>query len=89
METGASSNQHAIGATHTITPNGSPFVYRNVSDWPENVMVTGGTVTAIEFSRDGSNYVTTGILGGTLLLGPKDYIRVTYVVAPTMTGCPL
>lgn len=90
METDANGvASHDPSPTHAITPTGSPFVYQNSGIWPENVIVTGGTVTAIAFSRDGVSYMPTGILGGTLMLGPKDYIKVTYLVAPTMTGCPL
>jgi len=90
MDTDVSATaSHAPDPTHSITPSGSPFVYQNLSQWPENVIVTGGTVTAIAFSRDGIAYVPTGILGGQVMLGPKDYIKVTYLVAPSITGVPL
>jgi hypothetical protein len=75
-------------ALSDITVTASPFSWSNTNDYPVEVVVSGGTVTLIEFSRGGSALINIGILGGVVRLAPADRIRVTYVVAPTMTQIP-
>lgn len=66
-----------------ITVGGSPFTYTNTDMVDENVVVTGGTVSAI------SAYgIATGQTAGTWKLRPGDTLQVTYTVAPTMTKFP-
>lgn len=74
-------------ASTGIVVGGSPFSFQ--STVPGVVNVSAGTVSLIEISRDGTNFLTTALLGGMFLLGPGDFIRITYVVAPTMTWFPL
>lgn len=73
----------------TITPSGSPYNYQSLNQYPETVAVSGGTVSLIELSRDGTTYVTTGLTSGAFRIEPGEYIRVTYTVAPTMKGVPI
>jgi hypothetical protein len=48
------------------------------------VNVYGGTVSAVDLSRDaGANYFT--ISGGMVPVFTGDFVRVTYTVLPTMT----
>ena len=82
----------AIGSTApavTLPANqavgASPYVYVNASGVRQQVLVSGGTVTAVEVSRDGTNYFPAGVLAGSITLNPGDRVRVTYAVAPTMT----
>lgn len=79
---------HYSIAESNIVPSGSPFVYQNLDGYDEDIITSGGTVTNIEFSRDGATYYTTGLIAGIVNLSPNDYIRVTYAVAPTMTKVP-
>jgi hypothetical protein len=77
---GSASSNIAVGA--------SAFVYQNTGLNPENVLVSGGTVTTIELSRDGSTFFVVGIIAGQFHLAQGDKLRVTYAVAPTMTRMP-
>lgn len=79
--------QYAV-AESDITPDGSPFSYTNASAYTKDVIISGGTVTLIEFSRDEAAYYTTGLITGIVTLSPGDTVRTTYAVAPTMTAVP-
>jgi hypothetical protein len=73
----------------TITVTASPFTYQNTSGYNQSVIVTGGTVSLVEFSRDNTTFYSISILTNTMpLLSPNDYLRVTYTVAPTMVSVP-
>ena len=73
-------------AKTTLTPSGSPYTYTNSTGGEQSVIVSGGTVSSLEFVRAGVgeviNYVgTSGIM---LTLSPADAVKVTYSVAPAM-----
>lgn len=65
-----------------ITPGASPYTY----EAPARgfVLVTGGTVSSITWTRDGSTFLTTGMTAGFFPVEAGDAIVVTYTVAPTM-----
>lgn len=67
-----------------IVIGASPFTYQNTANLPVDVLVSGGTVSAIAFSRDNVTYYTVGTTGQ-FHLEPGDYLKITYTVAPTMT----
>lgn len=71
----------------SIAPTGSPFAYTNSNAYEEDVIISGGTVTQIDFIRQGNNYVL-GITSGMVRLSGADAVEVTYAVAPTMTKVP-
>lgn len=71
-----------------ITVTASPFIYTNSTAYEASVVVTGGTVSLIEFSRDGVTYYPVGTVAGMFTLSASDKLRVTYIVAPTMTHIP-
>jgi hypothetical protein len=71
-------------ARATIVPGASPYAYQNTSGRIEHVNVSSGTVSAIDYSIDGTNYHATGFTAGVIILMPGDYLKVTYSVAPTM-----
>lgn len=75
-------NQIAVAG---ITPTGSPFTYQNTSNYDAFVIVKGGTVSLIEFTRNNVAFFDVGVIAGMFYLGPSDRIRVTYTVAPTMS----
>ena len=75
-------NQTAVSG---ITLTGSPFTYQNTSDYDADVIVRGGTVSALEFTRDNATFYNVGVVAGMFHLGPDDRLRVTYTVAPTMS----
>ena len=68
-----------------ITPGASPYTYQNTTQWDQIIIVKGGTVSKIEFSRDGTNWYDVGVTAGTQHVPPADFLRVTYSDAPAMT----
>ena len=68
-----------------VTLGASPFTYRALLKC--QVFVTGGTVSAVEFSRDGTTFYATS--SNPLQLDFNDYVRVTYTVSPTLTAFPM
>lgn len=84
----SSSVMTGTGAPQSATPSGSPWVYQNTASSRVQVAVSGGTVTLIEFSRDGTTWVPCGLLAGLVTLNPSDRVRVTYAVAPTVNVIP-
>lgn len=75
-------------APSSITATASPYTYQNTSGAAEDIMVTGGTVTAVDFSRDGATWYSTGLVVVTVRLSPGDKIKITYTLAPTITKVP-
>lgn len=74
-------------APFSISVGASPFVYTAIFDG--EVVVSGGGVTALEFSRDsGATYFSMGALYAPSQVRAGDKIRVTYAAAPTMTFIP-
>ncbi len=67
----------------TVTLTGSPFTLTNTGLNEESVIVSGGTVTNIEFIRS-ATALTTGQISGIFTLSANDAIRITYSVAPTV-----
>lgn len=69
-----------------ITVGASPYTYQASFDGA--VIVNGGTVSAIAFSRDGTTFFTTGATFGMFPVSRGDSIKTTYTVVPTMTFAP-
>lgn len=67
----------------------SPYTYSNNGDFDIDAIVTGGTVSAVAFTRDGTNFFTVATAtNATVTLNPGDAVRVTYTVLPTLTLIP-
>lgn len=71
----------------SIAAGASPFTYESVIRG--QLLISGGTVTAIEFSRNGTTFYTTGQTSGFVQMDNGDFVRVTYAVAPTLTYFPM
>lgn len=71
-------------ARQTPAVGASPFTWQNTGNGPAIVVVSGGTVTIISISRDGSTYDVSGLIAGTFVVNARDSIRITYAVAPTV-----
>jgi hypothetical protein len=69
-----------------VTPGASPYVYS--APRRGSLIVSGGTVSLIRFSRDGSTFYNTGATAGMFALSAADRLEVTYTVAPTLTFVP-
>lgn len=74
------------GPASTVRLGISPFNY--VASVGGTVIVSGGTVTRIQVSRDGVNFFDTGQITGVFPLSQGDTLTVTYAVLPTMTFMP-
>lgn len=77
-------NLNSTSAPVAITPTGSPFTFANPTAGPIVVLVSGGTVTAINLVVDGVDYLV-GLVAGSVVVRAGASIKVTYAVAPTMT----
>lgn len=67
----------------------SPYLYTNSGDFDMTAVVTGGTVSAVAFTRDGTNFYTVATAtNASLTLNPGDAVRITYTVLPTLTLIP-
>lgn len=72
-------SQNAVVA---ITVGASAFDYKSPDAGV--VIVTGGTVTAIAYGRNGT-FTGIGVITGIIPVSKGDVVRVTYTVVPTMT----
>lgn len=69
-----------------IAVGASPFTYQYVEAGQASVLLSGGTVTLVEFSRDGVTWYSVGVATDAMLaVSQGDYLRITYGAAPTMT----
>jgi hypothetical protein len=69
-----------------VTPTGSPFSYS--APRRGSLIVSGGTVSQIRFSRDGSTFYNVGATAGMFALSAADRLEVTYSAPPTLTFVP-
>lgn len=67
----------------------SPYTYTNSGDFDVTAIVSGGTVSSVQFTRDGTNFFTVSTAtNASVVLNPGDAVRVTYTVLPTLTLIP-
>jgi hypothetical protein len=69
-----------------VTLGASPAIYSATRKG--SLIVSGGTVSFIEFTRNGTNYYNTGATSGMFTVNASDVLRITYTVAPTVTFVP-
>ncbi len=74
-------------AEEAIPLSASPFIYTAIIRGQAHV--SGGNVSSVEFSRDGSTWYDTGFVEGFVDMDRTDHLRVTYTVAPTLTFFPM
>ena len=69
-----------------VKPTPTPFTYQA----PQRgfLIVNGGTVALVQWSRDGITNYTTGATAGCFPLSAADRLIITYTVAPTLTFVP-
>lgn len=76
----------AGAAISTLTVGASPYAY--TASVRGEVIISGGTVTAVTLTRSGTT-VTMPMLSGAYSMMAGDVLTVTYTAAPTMTFVPL
>jgi hypothetical protein len=75
---------YSLGPRTTLTIGSSPFAFQNDTTTKIMVLLNGGTVSLLEFSRDNSTWDPVGtLLSGDFFLNPGDWMRITYTIAPT------
>lgn len=74
------------GYLSAVTPSGSPFTY--TAPFGGTLIVDGGSVSGIQYSRDGETFYTTGQTQGMLPVSQGDQLVLTYSGAPTVTFVP-
>src|SRR5258708_3481164 len=78
------------GPRTVVTLNSSPATLTNGCSTPIVVLISVGTVTGIDCSRDGGvTFDASGLLGGPVLLNPGDQLKLTFAVAPTVVFWPI
>lgn len=82
-------NGMATGPRMPLTFGSSPCLFQNTTPTRMLMFISGGTVSLIEFSRDGDTFDSVGLLGGDFLLGVGDWLRVTYTLAPSGVYYPI
>jgi len=80
----ATDNGTPPAAEASITVGASPFAYQATQKG--FVIVTGGTVSSIQFTRTGT--YSTGQTAGVFPVSLADILTVTWSVKPTMTFVP-
>ena len=65
-----------------VTLTGSPctLTFAEIGD----VVVSGGTVSAIELSRNGAAFINLGVTAGMFRVTFNDEFRITFTVDPTV-----
>ena len=69
-----------------ITVNASPLSFTDPSKG--FVIVSGGTVTSIMFSRTANVFYLTGETAGVFPMAQNDILKVTFTAAPNMVFIP-
>jgi hypothetical protein len=73
-------------ALQPVTVGASPYIYQAQTNGL--LIISGGTVSAIAYSRDRTAFYTLGQTSGLFPLFALDYIRVTYTVLPVLVFAP-
>lgn len=74
-------------SVQTVTVGASPFSYKAPSSG--FVAIDGGAVSLIEFSRDGTTFISVGTGFGAYPVRKNDFIRTTYSSTPTISFVPM
>jgi hypothetical protein len=81
---------YSMGPRMSLTIGSSPFAFQNDTATRVMILLNGGTVSLLEFSRDNVTYDAVGtLLGGDFMLNPGDWMRITYTIAPTGIYYPI
>ena len=83
---------NALTLPSAITVGASPYTYQNTSNSDEKILISGGTTSLIQFTRDNSNFYTEATLTTdpvVIILAKDDRVKVTYSSTPTMVKIPL
>lgn len=73
-------------STSTPTPSGSPYTYTNSTGDIQEVVIQGGTVSAVAYIRSGqtARVIAYSSTGTSQTLRPGDSVQIAYTVAPSV-----
>lgn len=66
-----------------VTVGASPYTFTSLGSG--YALLSGGTVSSVTWSRDGSTYYATGQIAGFFPMEITDSLVITYTVLPTLT----
>jgi hypothetical protein len=69
-----------------VTVGVTPFTY--AAPLGGTVIINGGTVSQVKFSRDGASFYVTGQAQGMFPVSQGDLLVISYSVPPTVTFVP-
>jgi parallel beta-helix repeat protein len=73
----------------TITPSSSPYVFQNSQGYIQDIIITSGTVSLIEWSQNGTRYYNLySTTNQVVHLEINEYVRITYSQEPTIIRRP-
>jgi hypothetical protein len=70
-----------------VAVGASPFYYTNTSDTEVDALLISGTVSATDFSRDGSNFYSVSTRS-MIRLSPYDSVLISHSITPTLIIIP-
>ena len=70
-----------------VSVGASPFYYTNTSDTEVDALLISGTVSATDFSRDGSNFYSVSTRS-MIRLSPYDSVLISHSITPTLIIIP-
>lgn len=70
----------------SVTVGASPYTYSAAVKG--TLFISGGTVSLVQISRDGTNYYATGAIAGPFPVNASDRLKITHTGAPTATFFP-
>ncbi len=73
---------------NVTVPTAGASPYTDSAQRKGSLIVTGGTVSAIEFSRDGTTFYDVGQTSGMFPLNAADRLRITHTGAPDLAFVP-
>ncbi len=74
------------GNVEPLTVGASPYIY--TAPAKGFLIITGGSVSMIEFSRDGNTFYDMGATAGSFPLAASDQLRITHTGAPDVAFVP-
>lgn len=81
----ASINAIALPLPTLSAVGASPFTYQFQQAGSGTLLITGGTVSLVEWSRDNTTWHSVAVASPAIIpLSQGDYVRITYTVAPTV-----
>lgn len=77
-------DEDAVTQPSNPSVGASPFTWKNTKGFPVRCTVSGGTVSEVAVSQNGTTFYPTGFTAGTVLLMPNETLRITHTVAPAL-----